>query len=159
MPSFRVLQQGCSHFRFRCSRIERRPDINNLIKKITTIKRPCEFGTWNTYACFKSHKGASHRLIMPENTVLPFSYRTFPFWGFAALVVPCCPECLAGTSRGEIFVLGRVRTSLRNRVDLPDRWISLPCISHSFELPTGTSVPFAGGDKHDIEMEAEKEIA
>lgn len=49
LPSFRELQQGRSHFsfRFRYSRIEIRPDINNLIKKITTIKRPCECGTWS----------------------------------------------------------------------------------------------------------------
>lgn len=106
MPSFRVLQQRCSHFslRFRCSRIEIRPDINNLIKKIT-IKRPCEFGTRNTYACFKSHKGATQRLIMPLNTAPLFSYLTFPFRGFVALVVPWCPESPAQISRGEMFVV------------------------------------------------------
>lgn len=160
MPSFRVLRQGCSHFsfRFRCSRIEIRPDINNLIKKITTIKRPCEFGTWNTYACFKSQGGASHKLIMSVNTAPPFSYCTFTCQSFAALVIPCCPKRPAGASRDEMFVLGRVRTSLRNSVDLLVRWISLPCISHSFEPPTGASVPFAG-NKHDIRMEVEKEIA
>lgn len=130
VPSFRVLQQGCSHFsfRFRCSRREIRPNINNLIKKITTIKRPCEFGTWNTYGCFKSHKGASHRLITPLNAVLLFSYCSFPFRMFAALVALCCPEYPAGTSRGDMFVLGRVKTSLRNMTDLPDHRISLPCI-------------------------------
>lgn len=159
MPSFRVLQQRCSHFslRFRCSRIEIRPDINNLIKKIT-IKRPCEFGTRNTYACFKSHKGATQRLIMPLNTAPLFSYLTFPFRGFVALVVPWCPESPAQISRGEMFVVGRVNTSLRNMVDLLDQWILLLCTSHSLEQATGISVLFVR-DKCAVKMEADKEIA
>lgn len=38
MLSSRVLQLGCSHFSFRWSRTEVRPDTNHLIKTITTTK-------------------------------------------------------------------------------------------------------------------------
>lgn len=77
------------------------------------------------------------------NAALPFSYHTILFHGFAALVVPSCPESPARTLRCEMFVLGRVGTSLKQ-----SRFAgSLPCVE-TFELPT---VPFAG-DKHGIKM-------
>lgn len=90
-------------------------------------------------------------LLMPANTAQAFSYCTSPFQGFAGQVCPCCPKCPAGTSRVEMFVLGRVRTSLRGKGWFV--WL-LNCMT-CFSLAYRSSNAFCRG-KHDIKIEWRK---